>query len=58
MLDNLSKQKDVKKNIKKVQEELNDLIIKKYDSLNETFKKKMSEVYKKQVDDLEMLVVA
>ena len=52
MLDNLSKQKDVKKNIKKVQEELNDLIIKKYDSLNETTAKELI-INKKWFKDLE-----
>lgn len=52
MLDNLSKQKDVKKKIKKVQEEVNDLIIKKYDSLNETTAKELI-INKKWFKDLE-----
>ena len=52
ILDNLSKQKDVKKKIKKVQEEVNDLIIKKYDSLNETTAKELI-INKKWFKDLE-----
>lgn len=52
MLYNLSKQKDVKKNIKVVQEELNDLIIKKYDSLDETTSKELI-INKKWFKDLE-----
>lgn len=52
MLNNLSKQKDVKKSIKKVQEEVNDLIIKKYDSLNETTAKELI-INKKWFKDLE-----
>lgn len=41
LLDNLSKQKEVKKNIKEVQEELNQLVIKKYDSLDENMAKEL-----------------
>lgn len=41
MLDNLSKQKNVKKDLKTVQQELNTLIIKKYDSLDEITSKEL-----------------
>lgn len=52
MLDNLFKQKNVKKNIKVVQEELNDLIIRKYNSLNEITAKELI-INKKWFKDLE-----
>lgn len=41
LLTNLLKQKELKKNIKEVQEELNGLLIKKYGSLNETTSKEL-----------------
>lgn len=52
MLYNLSKQKDAKKDIKVVQEELNDLIIKKYDSLDEATSKELI-INKKWFKDIE-----
>jgi len=52
MQNNLEKQKELKKNIKAVQEELNDLIIKKYDSLDEETAKELI-IKKKWFNDLE-----
>ena len=52
MLYNLSKQKDVKKKLKVVQEELDKLIIKKYDSLEETTSKELI-INKKWFKELE-----
>ncbi len=52
MLDNLSKQKELKKKIKVIQEELNDVIIKKYDSLDTTTSKELI-INKKWFKELE-----
>ena len=52
MLENLLKQKELKKNIKVVQEDLNKLIIKKYDSLDEITSKELI-INKKWFKDLE-----
>ena len=52
MLNNLAKQKEIKKNIKISQEELNSLIIKKYDSLDETISKELI-INQKWFKDLE-----
>ena len=41
LLDNLYEQKNIKKNLKIVQEELNELIVKKYDSFDEVMSKEL-----------------
>ena len=52
LLNNLFKQKELKRDIKGIQEELNELIIKKYDSFNEKISKNLV-IYKKWFKDLE-----
>ena len=52
LLDNLNQQKNIKKNIKTAQEELNELIIKKYGSLDENNSKKLI-INKKWFKDIE-----